>query len=683
VQITIANEMYEVMYTMSRKPIEEALERDKPQYITFDTETDGLHIKKARPFLAAVAWDGKVFVFPTNKTILSELVNWSQQVKRVYAHNTTYDMHMMANVCGDDAPLQITNWGDTMGLCRLIFEAISVSDGGDSLALKKIAKTYIDVHADRYESEVKAWLKAKESQDKKILIAMLKGAGTWRTNLLNQEMSKWSLTRLQRALDGKEDVPCEVMEIYNQFNREYPKPTYKDVPLPTMIPYLATDVILTNILVRKALPIVMEKDQVSVAQREFSLIPVIYEMERVGLEVDRSYLQEAHYKMAQYIEDLKIRSYELAGQEFSVGQHALIKEIYTEKLGERPETTDKKFLSKQASNGDELAKIIKTLRRLEKWQATYIEKILNDSEYDGRFYTQLNQYNPVTGRFSGDAQQFPKDAIVDDKGNELFNARRAFKGRMYYLDYSQVELRVQAHYTMYFGGDLNLCRAYMPYKCYERDGKWYREEDHTEWTPTDVHSATTIKALAAMGIDYTKLDEKEFKRWRNIGKMFNFMRNYGGGDKKAAEVLDIELEQAKAMNKGYTDAFPLVIEYQRAVERTFHDKGYAQNLYGRRYYLSDSWRFYKAANYIIQGSCADMLKDKMIRIYEWLKENELKSRIILCVHDELQFEVPEGEDWIIPKIRAIMEDAPNIQVPIVCDVEFTETYWSEKRGQSS
>jgi DNA polymerase-1 len=665
-KITIANEEYDVLYTLSRKPIDDALERDKPHYITFDTETDGLHIKKSRPFLCAVAWDGKVFVFPAQKSILEGLKDWSQQVKRVYAHNTTYDMHMVANIMGDDFPVSITNWGDTMGLCRLIFEAISVSDGGDSLALKKIASKYIDVNADRYEKDVKSWLKTKEAQDKKILIAMLKSAG-------------WSLLRLQRALDGAEDVPCSVMEIYNEFNKEYPKPTYRSVPLPTMIPYLATDVILTNILVRKAMPVVINREQTLVAKREFSLIPVIYEMERAGLEVDREYLKESHYRMAQYIEDLKMRSYELAGQEFAVGQHAVIKDIYTDKLGERPQTTDKKFLSKQAAQGDELAQIIKKLRRLEKWQATYIEKILNDSEYDGRFYTQLNQYNPVTGRFSGDAQQFPKDAIFDDEGNEIFNPRRAFKGRVYYLDYSQVELRVQAHYTMYFGGDLNLCRAYMPYKCYERDGKWYREEDHTEWTPTDVHSATTIKALAAMGIDYKKLDEKDFKRWRNIGKMFNFMRNYGGGDKKAAEVLDIEIEQAKAMNKGYTDAFPLVIEYQRAVERTFHDKGYAQNLYGRRYYLSDSWRFYKAANYIIQGSCADMLKDKMIRIYEWLKENELKSRIILCVHDELQFEIPENEDWIVPHIKEIMENTPNVSVPIVCEIEFTKTYWSDKK----
>jgi len=665
VQITIANETHWIEYTENAEVITNKLFLHKPDYITFDTETDGLHIKKARPFLCAIAWECQVFVFPP--TILSELVNWSQMVNRVYAHNTTYDMHMMANVCGDDAPLKVRAWGDTMGLCRLIFEAVSAGDGGDSLALKQIGKKYIDATSDRYEKDVKAWLKAKEAQDKKILIAMLRAVG-------------WSLARLQRALDGAEEVPCDVIDMYNAFQREYPKPTYKDVPMDIMLPYLAVDVILTNILVHKARPIINNKEQNEVAKREFRLIPVVYKMERVGLEVDRDYLNEAHYKMSQYIEDLRIKSHQLAGREFNVGQHALIKDIYTDITGERPETTDKKFLSKQASNGDELAKIIKTLRRLEKWQSTYIEKILNDSEYDGRFYTQMNAYNTVTGRFSGDAQQFPKDAIVDELGNEIFNPRRAFKGRVYYLDYSQVELRVQAHYTMYFGGDLNLCRAYMPFKCYEKDGVWYTEESHQEWTPTDVHSATTIKALEAMGIDYKTLDEKEFKRWRNIGKMFNFMRNYGGGDKKASEVLDIDMEQAKALNQGYTNAFPLVIEYQRAVERALYDKTYTKNLYGRRYYLSDSWRFYKAANYVIQGSCADMLKMKMIEIDDFLVSNKLKSKLVLCVHDELQFNVTPDEDWIIPKIKAIMEDTPDVKVPIVCEVEFTETYWSDKKS---
>lgn len=442
----------------------------------------------------------------------------------------TYDMHMVANIVNEEF-VPYLKWGDTMCLARLAFEAISIRDGGDSLALKHISKKYIDPHADKYEKDVKSWLKAKEAADKKVLIAMLKGIN-------------WSLKRLQNAMDGTEEVPQEAMEILNLWNKNYPKPSYKDVPQSIMIPYLAVDVILTSILVKKALPVVVERQQQSTMSREFDLLPVVFKMERQGLLVDRDYLKNAGYKLEQYIQDLKVLSHQLAGTTFNVGQHKLIKQIYAERLGHEPKSTDKQFLVKQGREGDELARVISKLRRLEKWKETYVERILDASEYDGRFYTNMNQFNPISGRFSGDAQQFPKDKIVDENGEEIFHPRRAFKivsGYLYFIDFSQIELRVQAHYTIPFGGDLNLCRAYMPFRCkHYADGtefdnihRWdERQEDGSSawimengkpWTPTDVHAATANKALEAMNL---VAEGSEFKKWRDIGKRFNFMRKY-------------------------------------------------------------------------------------------------------------------------------------------------------------
>jgi DNA polymerase-1 len=311
----------------------------------------------------------------------------------------------------------------------------------------------------------------------------------------------------------------------------------------------------------------------------------------------------------------------------------------------------------------------------------------------------MNQFNPISGRFSGDMQQSPKDRIVNEDGEEIFHPRKAFtttQDYMYFIDFSQIELRAQAHYTLPFGGDVNLCRAYMPFKCKhyiggfefkdindwnekQADGSsaWIMENGKA-WTPTDVHSATAIKALQAMDIDPESLDEKQFKKWRSIGKSFNFMRNYGGGDTKAAQVLEIELEQAKAMNRGYTEAFPTVVQYQKWVDSVMEKQGYIQNLYGRRYYINNPNRFYKCANYMIQGSCADMLKEKMILIDRYIKDKKLKMRMVLCVHDELIFDVPIGEEKHITSIRQMMEDAPNIHVPIVAEVERTTTTWADK-----
>lgn len=683
--ITMANEDYTVKFLDDARVITEEILKDKPKYITFDTETDGLHIKKSRPFLCAVAWDGKVFVFEPTFQNLYELKHWSVMVKRIFAHNATYDMHMTANIMNDEFVASL-KWGDTMCLCRLAFEAISARDGGDSLALKHISKKYIDPQADKYERGVKSWLKAKKDVDKKILIAMMKGAG-------------WSLKRVQNALDGQEELPCHVTELLNLWNKHHPEPTYKDVPQTIMIPYLAVDVILTNILVRKSLPVVVERQQQMTMSREFDLIPVIFNMERQGMKVDREYLKEAKYKLEQYIQDLKILSHQLAGVPFNVGQHKLIKQIYAERLGVEPKSTDKQFLIQQSREGDELAATISKLRRMEKWLGTYVERMLEASEYDGRFYTGMSQFNPISGRFSGDAQQFPKQAIYDADGEELFHPRRAFtttSDYSYYIDFSQIELRVQAHYTLPFGGDLNLCRAYMPFRCthyktgleFDNLRNWdemqdsersaWLMEDGTPWTPTDVHSATTTKALVAMDIDPDSLDEKQFKKWRNIGKTFNFMRNYGGGDAKAAEVLEIELEQARAMNRGYTEAFPLVVQYQKWVDVVMDKQGYIENLYGRRYYLNNPNRFYKCANYLIQGSSADMLKEKMLLIDKYIRDKKLKTRMVLCVHDELIFDVTKGEEHHIEIIKDMMEHAPNISVPIVAEVERTTTTWADK-----
>jgi DNA polymerase-1 len=345
----------------------------------------------------------------------------------------------------------------------------------------------------------------------------------------------------------------------------------------------------------------------------------------------------------------------------------------------------------------------------------------------------LGQFNPVSGRFSGDAQQFPKDAVLTLQGDllkeqklpipdseVLYHPRRAFVGAKYYLDYSQVELRYQAHHTLHFGGDVNLCRAYMPFKCVHhqtgelysfdtredrkrwielKDGAptdqhwedllkagwsvWVVPETGKPWIPTDVHGATSLRALQTMGYDIEKMTKDELKWWRNIGKRFNFMRNYGGGDKKAAETLEIDLESAKAMNKGYSDAFPLVVTYQKAIEKAMMKKGYVQSQSGRRYYLSDSWRFYKAANYMIQGPCADILKDKMIEIDDYIEAHCADLLAMdLCVHDELQFPAFGTEEQCLPHIaaiKAIMEDTPDVKVPIVAEVEYTSDSWNNKR----
>lgn len=710
--ITIAEQDYDVYYVEDLHEAIPLFNRFRPHWISYDTETTGIHLKKDRPFVGAICWSTSeikvVYVFPTDKDNLMLLKIFADGVRRIFCHNTIFDMCMTANVAGDDLVRSITNWGDTMGLMRVSVDAVSPRDGGDKLALKTLADKYIDKDSSRYEAEVKSWLKAKEAADRKIFIALLKKHG-------------WTKERFEKATgNGAEEIPAEVMETYRQWRKDYPQPNYKDVPMDIMLPYVATDVVLCDLLIKMTMPVIKHRNQGVVIKREFDNLPISFKMVRRGFKADRKYLLESAARLDNYIEDLQIRMYELAGRKFSVGQHAVIKAIYEDKLGYRPASTDAQFLNKRVTEErDELAKHIKALRSLEKWQSTYAHKLLEMSEYDGRIYASLNQFGTISGRHSGDFQQMPKEALFTMDGEELFHPRKAIivdeGSKIFFLDQSQQELRVQAHNTIMTrkGGDLNLCRAYMPFKCVHNEtgeifdfeteegkARWneYRTgapEGHWEdvlndgwsawivpetgkaWIPTDVHSATTTQALKLM--DMEDVDATTFKHWRYIGKRYNFMKTYGGGPKKSAEVLEISVEQCVAIDEGFKESFPTIITYQEEMVELMTMQGYVENLYGRRYYISNNRNFYKVANYNIQGPSADDLKEKIIKINKLLEDRGMRSLILMPIHDELVFEIVDGEEYIVPELQRIMEYTPGLYVPFVVEAEYTDTNWAEKK----
>jgi DNA polymerase-1 len=141
-----------------------------------------------------------------------------------------------------------------------------------------------------------------------------------------------------------------------------------------------------------------------------------------------------------------------------------------------------------------------------------------------------------------------------------------------------------------------------------------------------------------------------------------------GFDKKTAEKL----------NQAYYDAFPKILDYQKVVTETFLRRGFVKNRYGRRYYLENKRFAYKLYNYIIQGTCADMLKEKIIEVDQLLQF--YKSRFQMNIHDEMSFEIADGEEFLIPFIKEIMEQVDWMTVPVVADVEKTTTNWAEKEN---
>jgi DNA polymerase-1 len=662
---------------------------DSPKEGGADTETTGLHIKFDTPFLMVYGWIvnenlGRVWVFYPTPQNMKDFAYATERMSKVFFWNTKYDMHMMAN---GGYPYKFDNLSDGMLYARLVLN----SDVKQSLKLKAIAKKYIDSSARLLEDDVKKEFSALKKERNKVLLAMLKPHG------------KWTMKRLDKIQkDIIAEFPDEVKDVYENWLENYPEPTYVDIDRDLMIKYAGNDVIIMLEFIEIAKPILKNRMQEVVLDREERLIKPLYEMERVGLKVDREYLLRSKKVVKDYIAQKRMSLWKLAGQEMTVGQAVLIMKLLKDKWGIEVISSDQASLqlvmNEHSGDVKEFCELINELRTLEKWYATYILRILKNSERDGRAYTQINQAGAVTGRVSCDFQQFPKDNLYDDEGNVLFEPRRAFTisgggyNEIYYLDYSQIELRVQADYTYKLvGGDLNLCRAYMPFKCVSTktkevfdpsskvhlarwdSGEWV-DEKGVEWTPTDVHGATTHNAFPDL-----EVGSPEFKKLRGTGKTVNFAKNYGSGMfgiVKAMKGKVVGEGILEALNQGYYKAFPNVIDYQKAVIKKVSQRGYVVNQYGRRYYITSNNWAYKFCNYLVQGSCADMLKEKIIEIYEFLKP--YKTKLQMNIHDELSFETWVGEEHLIPKIKAIMEECDWINVPVVADVEVTRTNWAEK-----
>jgi DNA polymerase-1 len=492
--------------------------------------------------------------------------------------------------------------------------------------------------------------------------------------------------------------------IDKHFKRANYQDVYKREP-DLMRNYAADDIVIMLEYLKKALPVLKEVDKdFRVLKREGQLIRAVACMENTGFKVDVDYILRCRKNIVVYRELLYLELYVYTGSNFSVGQHNEIKKILLNKYKVKTDKADEKALKYIINNTDneELISVCKNileLRTLDKWLSTYIDGKLN-AIVNGRIYTDINNNGAVSGRVSCDMQQQPKEALFDRDGNELFHPRKAFicdEGyRLFFIDESQMELRVQAQYTIFHSSepDMSLCRAYMPYKCYNEvttkfdynnpehikhfnEHKWYEFGTGKEWTPTDLHSETTRHA-------FPDLDPSsdEFKKKRKLGKRCNFLKVYQGGVQALKDSLDVSEEVAKALDDAFYKAFPRIKDYQDWVNEQLSTYGFIENMYGRRYYMEDSRQFYKGCNYLIQGTCADMVKTFEINIWKYIKENNLGIKMVLPVHDELIFLVPYGEEKYVKDLKHIMEDTLDVikNIPMIAEVEMSETNWGEKKG---
>lgn len=679
-------------------------------FVYFDTETTGLNIITDKPFLLAFGWssagDKQVFTADWTPEIGSSLaVACISKGYAMFAHNAKYDYHMFQN--GGVMAMEHAKVYDSITVARLTENA----DERESMSLEALGTKYIDDEAKFAGKIIKDIIHKidKENRDKlrKGIMETFPDDGFF---TITKDGKKKGTGKLTKLLEDYEKTRTKWVNDDNPYfkyiDENFKRANYYDVYLrepQLMRNYAADDVVIGIEYLKKALPVLKEVDKdFRVLKREGELIKAVACMENTGLKVDVDYILESRKEIVKYRELLYLELYIYTGKEFSVGQHDFIKKLLLSQFGVKTEKADEKHLKYIIENTDNeilqtICKNILELRTLDKWLSTYIDGKLN-SVVNGRIYTDINNNGAVSGRVSCNMQQQPKDGLYDRDGKELFHPRRAFicdEGHsLFFLDESQMELRVQAYYTILHSSepDMGLCRAYMPYKCYNdvstvfdynnishlknfKDKKWYECGTGKEWTPTDLHSETTKHAFP--DVDPST---PEFKKLRKLGKRCNFLKVYQGGVQALKDSLEVSQEVAEALDSAFYKAFPRIKDYQDWVVDHLSTYGYVENLYGRRYYMEDSRQFYKGCNYLIQGTCADMIKSFQIRLHKFIKENNLKTKMVLPIHDEIIFSVPKGEEKYVHKFKEIMEDVTDVIkcVPMVCDAECSTSNWRDK-----
>ena len=433
--------------------------------------------------------------------------------------------------------------------------------------------------------------------------------------------------------------------------------TFNQIGLEEAAPYAAEDADVTLQLHQTLWPKLEQIPSLNkvFAEIELPLVPVLSRIERAGAYVDPDMLRKQSGELAKRMAELEQQAYELAGQKFNLGSPKQLGEILYDKL-EIPviKKTPKGAPSTAEAVLQELAleyplpQVIMDYRGVSKLKSTYTDKLpemINAGT--GRLHTSYHQAVTATGRLSSSDPNLQNIPVRSEEGRRIRQAFRAQPGyRLVAADYSQIELRIMAHLS----GDQSLLDAFAQ--------------------GLDIHRATAAE-VAGKKVDDVTDEERRNAKAVNFGLIygmsaFGLARQLGIARKEAQEYIDI-----------YFERYPGVRRYMEETRSSAADKGYVETLFGRRLYLpeikSRNGAMRQAAertaiNAPMQGTAADIIKRAMIRVDDWLRASKLDALMIMQVHDELVFEVAEGEvDELVSQVTRLMQDAAELKVPLVVD----------------
>ena len=433
----------------------------------------------------------------------------------------------------------------------------------------------------------------------------------------------------------------------------------RSVPVQKVCDYAAEDADVTLRLKNHFAPLLISENLNELFfDIETPLIYVLAEMEYTGVALDCEALKQSSEVLRKYIGDLEMEIYRLAGVEFNINSAKQVGEILFDRLKISDEKIKKTKTGSYSTSEDILEKlqnkhpIIEKLleyRGLKKLLSTYIDALPEIIEPStGKIHTSFNQTVTSTGRLSSTNPNLQNIPIRDEKGREI---RKAFTpdnaGCLFFsADYSQIELRIMAHLS----NDANMIEAFAG--------------------GADIHAATAAKIY---GVPLTAVTSD----MRRKAKTANFGIIYGISAFGLAERLHIPRAEARTLIDGYFISYPQVRDYMDRSILAAKEKGYVETIYKRKRFLPDinsnnsivrGYAERNAINAPIQGSAADIIKVAMVRIFNRFEKEKLRSKMILQVHDELNFNVYKDE---YEKVRQIvleeMEGAIQLYVPLIAD----------------
>ena len=389
---------------------------------------------------------------------------------------------------------------------------------------------------------------------------------------------------------------------------------------------------------------------------EMPLVRVLASMELTGVRIDTQSLAETSQMLTARMAGMEQEIYRLAGEEFNIASPKQVGDILFGKMKivEKPKktktgqyVTSEEVLQQLRGKSDIVGKILEH-RGLKKLLGTYVDalpKLVN--RRTGRIHTSFNQAVTATGRLSSSDPNLQNIPVRGEDGKEIRKAFVPEEGCLFFsADYSQIELRVMAHLS----GDENMREAFV--------------EGY------DIHAATAAKIYHKAVADVSR-DE------RTKAKRANFGIIYGITVFGLAERLDISRREATELIDGYFATFPRVADYMERAKAEARKKGYAETLLHRRRYLPDitshnatvrGFAERNAINAPIQGTAADIIKIAMVRIYDRFKRENLRSKMLLQVHDELNFSVyPDEKEAVERIVLEEMQGAYPLSVPLVAD----------------